>query len=152
MAGKLLVRNLSKGDGPVAALLGWGNGPMRHLLKYSNIFENQDFTTICLTTPLVKFYMRPEYLATSYRKKIVGALQELTKDNPKREIFLMAFSQAGANVMASIIQHMESSESNSLNIVGTIYDSGPMMYSRSAVASAQGFSISSLLLHTVRPV
>ena len=138
MAGKILISNLAKSDGPIAALFGWGNGRMQHLIKYSNIFESQDFTTVCLTTPLVHFYMRPGSLATVYRKKIVQVLQKLTKTNPTRPIILMAFSQAGSNVMASMFQHLENSDSLPLNVVGTIFDSGPMMYERLSSSTASG--------------
>ena len=138
MAGKILITNSPNVEGPVVVLLGWGNGKMRHLIKFSNMFERQDFTTVCLTTPLVNFYLRPATLATRYRKKIFRSLQELTKDNQAREIFLMAFSQAGATVMTSMFEYFQSGDSKALNIVGTIYDSGPVMYGRSAVKSAQG--------------
>ena len=132
MAGKVIVRKVSK-ESPIAVLIGWGNALLRHLIKYCNIFESQEFTTVCLTT--VNFYMKPESLANSYRKKILQTLEQLTKGNPDREIILMAFSQAGANVLASMVQHMDILK---FNIVGTIFDSGPMMYNALAVAPTQG--------------
>ena len=134
MTGRILVRNSSQTAGPIATLFGWGNGKMRHLLKYSNIFEGRDFTTICLTTPLVTFMMRPETLATAYREKVIQALKRLTEDDPNREIFLMAFSQCGANVMASMINHLDNLSPQPFNIVGTIFDSGPMIYSKPATS------------------
>ena len=137
MAGRIIIRNSARNDGPIAALLGWGNGQLRHLLKYSKIFESLDFTTICLTTPLVTFLMRPESFSTAYRKKLTKALRQLTKDEPNREIILMAFSQCGANVMASMMHYLDNLRAESFNVVGTIFDSGPTFYSKSTVHCVQ---------------
>ena len=137
MAGKITVRNAANNDMPIVALLGWGNGQLRHLLKYSDIFETQGFCTVCLTGSLMHMYLRPEKLSTTYRKKVIRTLEDLVKDNQAREIFLMAFSQTGANVMASIMTYLENSQSQMFNIVGTIFDSCPILFDKSAVISAQ---------------
>ena len=137
MSGKIMIRNSSETKGPIAALFGWGNGRMRHLIKYSKIFESQNFSTICLTTPLVQMCLKPKDLSNTYRKQVIKALEQLTKYDPAREIILMAFSQSGANVLASIIQYTESSRSQKFNIVGTIFESGPMMYDMHSITYCQ---------------
>ena len=132
MAGRVTVRNDTDDTStPIAALFGWGNSQLRHLVKYSAIFEEQGFTTVNLPLSLIPMQLRPGVLSTKYRKKVIKALTKLTQDNSSRPIFLMCFCQTGAMVMVNLFQYLDSNPENNFNIVGTIFDSGPIVLKRS---------------------
>ena len=126
---------------PLAILLGWGNGPYKHLSKYSQLFEKHDFTTVCLTTSLSKLMIRPTTMSNQYCADVMNAATELTNKNKDRPVIIMTFSNSGMFVFDPLIHHLQK---QSLNLVGTMFDSCPTPINEKLVKSSENAALASL--------
>ena len=121
---------------PLAILLGWGNGHYKHLSKYSLLFEKHNFTTVCLTTSLLKLFTRPVSMANQCCADILRATSELTNQNKDRPVIVMTFSNTGTAVFYSLVKHLHKDPS-SLNLIGTIFDSCPIPMNKNAIRASE---------------
>ena len=143
----ITVRNANENDEsdkPIAALFGWAGGKLRYVSKYSSIFEEQGFTTVTLASPLLPAYMSTGGFSRKRRRRVVRILLELTKKHESRPIILVSFCHAGAMVMVSFFNYLKEDQTNTFNIVGTIFDSGPFNARKNYIAVPQRALVSSL--------
>ena len=123
----LTIRNNDKlQETPIVVLLGWGHGELKHLIKYSSLFEKHNFTTICQTLSLREMIFAPVKMGNKSKRNIFKILDQLTKKNKHRPIFFMCFSQTGCLPLWSITKHLTKNKGH-YHIAGTIFDSCPFV-------------------------
>jgi len=128
MASNVLLSVSSKPLSPTIILCGWGNGKMRQLIKYKEIFENQDVNTICVTTNLARVAFDSIRTTNYYRDQILQCLEDASiRERSSNQVILMPFCQAGSHTMANLIMYMEKEKSLPFKVIGSIFDSGPIL-------------------------
>ena len=123
---------------PVVAILGWNDAKMKNLQKYSKIFEEKNWTTVCLPATSFDTFFRPSSKVKSISMYIMKLLKQLTSDgNP---VILYSLSSGGCTVYYHIAKALTSQESphfNAFNVAGTIFDSCPVRSTKEGVRRLQ---------------
>ena len=121
------IRNIQEHSKPLVVILGWNDCKSKHLQKYSDIFEAKDWSTIGLPTKSFNTFFR----SGTEVKQIGHYIAEVIKNNTKKDqpVFLYSFSNGGCAVyfhLAEALTNKDGPHYNSVNIVGSIFDSCPV--------------------------
>lgn len=112
---------------PVVIILGWAGSKDRHLAKYSAFYQNQGCIVIRYTVP-----WKTVFISESFGKKdlstVAKKLLNLLFDYEiqKNPVMFHVFSNGGCMLYRYIAELQQShSQFNSMNVVGSVFDSGP---------------------------
>ncbi|XP_028390931.1 transmembrane protein 53-like [Dendronephthya gigantea] len=123
---------------PVVAILGWNDAKMKNLQKYSKIFEEKEWTTVCLPATSFNTFARPGSKVRTISMHMVDVLKQLTsKGNP---VFLYSLSSGGCTVYYHIAKAltMEGSPNfDAFKVIGAIFDSCPVKNTKEGVSRLQ---------------
>lgn len=114
-------------DTPVTVILGWNSSRGKHLKKYSKIFEDKSFDTICVPAKPVNTFLRPGTKVKTIGLYILDLLVDLNCQ--KRPVFLYAFSNGGCALFFHIMEVLSCPTTayyQAVPVVGTIFDSCPI--------------------------
>lgn len=112
---------------PVVVILGWNGSKVKHLKKYSKIFEEKDFCTICVPAKPFNTFLRAGTKVKQISLHILDVLSDL--NGQERPVFLYAFSNGGCAMFFHMMEAVSYSTRPSYQrvpIVGTIFDSCPI--------------------------
>lgn len=121
----LLINDDPAQNKPLVVLLGWGNGPMKQLRKYSKLFEAKDFTCVCVTSTMINSIVRFDTAGRKDSNIMKNAVLNLTSKNKDRPIIFHTFSNGGLVLLYYFIKGLDGKSYPSKNIKGTIFDSCP---------------------------
>ncbi|XP_028390930.1 transmembrane protein 53-like [Dendronephthya gigantea] len=111
---------------PLVVILGWNDCKPKHLKKYSDIFEDKGWSTICLPAKSFNTFFR-----TGTKVKKLGLyIAEVIKDQTEKDqpVFLYSFSNGGIAVYFHLTEALTTPGGqfyNSFNVVGSVFDSCP---------------------------
>ena len=112
---------------PVVAILGFNDSKIRHLKKYSEIFESRGWSTVCLPTKSYSTIFRTDTKVKTISFYTIDLIKDLTKNgNP---VFLYSLSQGGCAVYFHIAEALTTHGHqyfNAFKIAGSIFDSCPV--------------------------
>ncbi|PFX28564.1 transmembrane protein 53-like [Stylophora pistillata] len=114
-------------DTPVAVILGWNSSKGKHLKKYSKIFEDKSYDTICVPAKPINTFLRPGTKVKKIGHYILDLLVDLNCQ--KRPVFLYAFSNGGCAMFFHIMEALSyptTAYYQAVPVVGTIFDSCPI--------------------------
>jgi hypothetical protein len=132
------IRNSGEHSKPLVVILGWNDCKSKHLQKYSNIFEAKGWSTICLPTKSFNTFFR-----SGTEVKTIGLyLAEVIKNEAQKTqpVFLYSFSNGGCAVyfhLAEALSYKAGPYFNSINVVGSIFDSCPVKPTLESVPRVQ---------------
>jgi hypothetical protein len=132
------IRNSGEHSKPLVVILGWNDCKSKHLQKYSNIFEAKGWSTICLPTKSFNTFFR-----SGTEVKTIGLyLAEVIKNETQKTqpVFLYSFSNGGCAVyfhLAEALSYKAGPYFNSINVVGSIFDSCPVKPTLESVPRVQ---------------
>ena len=137
--GTLVTRSVTESPRtPVVAILGWNDARMKHLQKYSKIFEKKNWTTVCLPATSFDTFFRPSSKVKTISMYMMDLLKQLTSDgNP---VFLYSLSSGGCTVYYHIAKSLtmpESSHFDAFQVVGAIFDSCPVRSTKEGIRRLQ---------------
>ena len=137
--GALVTRSVSESPTtPVVAIFGWNDARMKNLQKYSKIFEEKNWTTLCLPATSFDTFFRPSSKVKTISMYIMDLLRQLTSDgNP---VFLYSLSSGGCTVyyhIAKALKMPESQHFDAFQVVGAIFDSCPVRNTREGIHRLQ---------------
>ena len=125
---RVLIRNEDKDQKqPLVVIIGWGNCRMKQLYKYSEIFERQNFTSVCVTTTLVNSLLRFDTAGKRESLELKNVLVNLLENNSERQLIFYLFSNGGLTLYYYIAKDLNSDVFLGKNIKGTIFDSSPIV-------------------------
>ena len=111
---------------PVAVILGWNDSKMKHLKKYSGLFESRGWSTVCLPTKSYNTFLRSDTKVKTISFYMIDLIKELAKNgNP---VFLCSFSSGGCTVHFHIAEALTThghEHFNAFKVVGSVFDSCP---------------------------
>ena len=123
---------------PVVAILGWNDAKIKNLRKYSNIFEEKNWTTVCLPATSFDTFFQPSSKVKSISMYLMELLKQRTSNgNP---VILYSLSSGGCTVYYHIAKALTSQGSphfNAFNVAGTIFDSCPVRSTKEGVRRLQ---------------
>ena len=123
---RILIRNEDEErKQPLVVVLGWGNCKMKQLYNYSNIFEKENFTSVCVTTTLVNSLLKFDTAGKKESSDLKDILNELLQN--RRPLFFYIFSNGGLTLYYYIVKNFNSNMVICKNIKGTIFDSAPIV-------------------------
>lgn len=114
-------------DSPVVVILGWNSSRGKHLKKYSEIFEAQNFDSICVPANPFNTFFRAGTMVKKIGLHILDLLVELNCQ--RRPVFLYAFSNGGCAMFFHIMEALSYPTEQfyqAVPVVGTIFDSCPI--------------------------
>ena len=112
---------------PVVAVLGWNGSRQKHLAKYSAIFEEKGFSTICVPANPFDTFFRSGSKVKRIGVHVLDTLFELASE--ERPVFLYAFSNGGCAVFYHINELLNTPNQpfyKAFTVAGTIFDSCPI--------------------------
>ena len=126
--GTVVTRSASETPStPVVAILGWNDAKVKNLNKYSKIFEEKQWTTVCLPATSFDTFFRPNRKVKTISMYMMDVLKQLTmKGNP---VFLYSLSSGGCTVYYHIAKALTTPQSpnfNAFEVVGAVFDSCPV--------------------------
>lgn len=125
---RVLIRNEDKDQKqPLVVIIGWGNCRMKQLYKYSEIFERQNFTSVCVTTTFVNSLLRFDTAGKRESLELKNVLVNLLENNSERQLIFYLFSNGGLTLYYYIAKDLNSDVFLGKNIKGTIFDSSPIV-------------------------
>ena len=125
---RVLIRNEDKDQKqPLVVIIGWGNCKMKQLFKYSEIFEKQNFTSVCVTTTLVNSLLRFDTAGKRESLELKNVLVNLLQNNSERQVIFYLFSNGALTLYYYIAKDLNSNVFLGKNIKGTIFDSSPIV-------------------------
>jgi hypothetical protein len=137
--GTLVTRAASETPGtPVVAILGWNDAKMKNLQKYSKIFEEKNWTTVCLPATTLDTFFRPSSKVKSISMYMMELLKQLTSDG--KPVILYSLSSGGCTVyyhLAKALTTQGSPDFNAFKVAGAIFDSCPVRGTERAVSRLQ---------------
>lgn len=123
---------------PVVAILGWNDAKMKNLQKYSKIFEEKDWTTICLPATSFNTFARPSSKVKTISMHMVDILKQLTSNgNP---VFLYSLSSGGCTVYYHIAKALTmpgNPNFDAFRVIGAIFDSCPVKNTKEGISRLQ---------------
>ena len=123
---------------PVAVILGWNDSKMKHLKKYSGLFESRGWSTVCLPTKSYNTFLRSDTKVKTISFYMIDLIKELAKNgNP---VFLCSFSSGGCTVHFHIAEALTTEGHqyfNAFKVAGSIFDSCPLDHNNMSVDKAQ---------------
>ena len=138
---------------PLVVILGWNDCKPKHLEKYSNIFEAKGWLTICLPAKSFNTFFR----SGTEVKKIGMYIAEVINDQTQKDqpVFLYAFSNGGCAVYFHLTEALTTAGGphyNSVNVVGSIFDSCPVKPTIESVGRVQISMTEHMKNPVVRPI
>ncbi len=138
---------------PLVVILGWNDCKPKHLEKYSNIFEAKGLSTICLPAKSFNTFFR----SGTEVKKIGLYMAEVIKDQTEKDqpVFLYAFSNGGCAVYFHLTEALTNAGGpyyNSINVVGSIFDSCPVKPTVESVGRVQISITEHMKSRVLRPI
>ena len=128
LSNKITIRNEDTSQkSPVVCLFGWGNGTKKHLLKYSNLFEEKGHTTVLVTTTLLNSLFRISTAGKKESENVNKALNEICNINKQRQLLFYSFSNGGCAISHLTMRSLLESGELVDNIKGHIFDSCPIV-------------------------
>lgn len=139
---QITIRNNDRtNQSPLVFIFGWGNGRKKNLLKYSEIFEKKNFTTVLVTSTLLNSLFRTSTAGRKESENVKQVLADLLKENKDREIVFYPFSNGGCAIYHMMTDSFDSSTFPGQNVRGEIFDSCPIVPNQeSASAVSKAFS------------
>lgn len=124
---------------PLVVILGWNDCRVKHLQKYSELFENKDWSTICLPTNSFNTFLRSGSKVKTISFYIIDLIKDLTaeKGNP---VVLYSFSNGGCAVYFHLMEALTTAGQQNFNafkVVGSIFDSCPVKPSMETIQEVQ---------------
>ncbi|CAB4019756.1 Hypothetical predicted protein [Paramuricea clavata] len=137
--GALITRPVAESPStPVVAILGWNDAKMKHIQKYSKIFEEKNWTTVCLPATSFDTFFRPSSKVKTTSMYMMDLLKQLTSGgNP---VFLYSLSSGGCTVYYHIAKALTSQGSphfDAFKVVGAIFDSCPVKNTKEGIHRLQ---------------
>ena len=118
-------------------ILGWGGSKQKNLERYSEIFMTRGYDTITVTPSLADILLFPEIKG----KKLSMQILELIKQEfGGRNSVFFQFSNAGCGLYSFMYKELYDSASpyhNQTKIVGSIFDSCPVIPNKESISIAQ---------------
>lgn len=112
---------------PLCVILGWGGAKQKNLRKYSEIFESKGYNIITVSPTLVDILLFPEIRGKKISDKI---LETIEKEFDASKTVFFQFSNGGCGLYYFIcedIYNIKSPHFNKINIVGSVFDSCPVV-------------------------
>ena len=123
---------------PVAVILGWNDSKMKHLKKYSKIFESRGWSTVCLPTKSYDTFFRSGTKVKTISFYMIDLIKDLAKKgNP---VFLYSFSNGGCVVYFHIAEALTTHGHqyfNAFKVAGSIFDSCPVFPNLESIPQVQ---------------
>ena len=111
---------------PVAVILGWNESKIKHLKKYSGLFESRGWSTVCLPANSYNTFFRSDTEVKTISFYMIDLIKDLAKKgNP---VFLYSFSNGGCAVYFHIAEALTTPRHehfNAFKVVGSVFDSCP---------------------------
>lgn len=148
----IIIRNIDEAQrSPLMVIVGWSNSKNKQVAKYSQIYEQQGFTTVSVSCKMYRFSMFYDSLFADDTKACINALTSQRSINKDRKVFFKLFSTPGPamyiNIMNYYYQYIEghfgtdqyqnANKEDIPNIAGVILDS-PTVASGNAQQFANG--------------
>ena len=137
-----VMRKLQKGINsdnlPLVVILGWNDCKLKHLQKYSSIFEAKGWSTIFLPAKSFNTFFRGETKVKRIALYIAGVIKAQAKED--QPVFLYAFSNGGCGVYFHLVEALTTAGGthyNSVNVIGSVFDSCPAKPTTESVKRAQ---------------
>ena len=117
---------------PLVVILGWNDCKLRHLEKYSNIFQSKGWSTICVPAKSFNTFFRSGTALKKIGLYIVEVIKDQTQNDQTQNdqpVLLYAFSNGGCGIyfhLAEALTNIDSPHLNSVNVIGSIFDSCPV--------------------------
>eukprot|EP00794_Sanderia_malayensis_P020009 gene20009-21970_t len=124
---------------PLCVILGWGNSKQQHLRKYSEIYEERGFNTITVSPLLIDALVFPEIKGKKISYQVMKAILNEIKDETT-PVIIHQFSNAGCALYYFICEERIKEDGilrHKLNLVGTIFDSCPVVPRFESITLAQ---------------
>jgi len=135
---QILVRNIDeKQENTLVVLISWSNAKRRQLLKYSELYETEGYTTILALCKVYRLALFYKSLFQNDTKKVIDVIQEQLSINKERKVVFHLFSAPGPAMFVNIMnyfhqyipnefgmnEYSKGLEEATPNIIGVIYDS-----------------------------
>lgn len=112
---------------PVAVIFGWNSSKGRYLKKYTQIFEERSFDSICVPANPLNTFFRSGTKVKEISMHILDLLLDLKCQ--ERPVFLYAFSNGGCAMFFHLMEALSYPGQpfyQAVPVVGTIFDSCPI--------------------------
>ena len=114
---------------PLVVLLGFMEGTMKQLKNYSVIFEEQNFTSLCVETSFIDTCFRYDTVAMQRASKITDIMStKLMNNNIHRPVIFYTISNGGLTLFYHMTKNLKPGGLFQRNTVGIIFDSCPIVY------------------------
>ena len=138
---------------PVVAILGWNSSRDKHIAKYSAIFEDKGFDTVCITAHPFNTFFRTGSKVKQISEYLLDILNGMGCS--QRPVFLYAFSNGGCAMYFHMMEALTTKghiHHNAMPVVGTIFDSCPINPNMDSVKIVQESVTDAIHMPLVRPL
>lgn len=138
---------------PVVTILGWNSSKDKHIAKYSSIFEEQGFDTVRVTANPFNTFLRSGTKVREISEYLLNTLH--TMDCHQRPVFLYAFSNGGCAMYFHMVKALTTTGHryhNLLPVVGSIFDSCPVIPNMKSVNAVQETVTDAVKLPFLKPL